>query len=59
MSNNNNEAIISKVRELENKKVTFVTFDNVTKFLSLCNVLNIVAFGGAFATDMSGQWFYI
>lgn len=51
-------ATIEKVKELETKGQTFVTFANVLTFLRLCDVLGIVVFGGAFASDMSGQWFY-
>lgn len=50
--------LISKIKEMEAKGQTFVTFENVCAFLHLCNVLGVVAFGGAFADDMSGQWFY-
>lgn len=51
-------SIIEKVKELEAKGQTFVTFDGVCLFLHLCNVLGVLTFGGAFADDMSGQWFY-
>lgn len=50
--------VIEKVKELEAKGQTFVTFDSVCLFLHLCNVLGVLTFGGAFADDMSGQWFY-
>lgn len=50
--------VIEKVKELDAKGQTFVTFDSVCLFLHLCNVLGVISFGGAFADDMSGQWFY-
>lgn len=50
--------VIEKVKELDAKGQTFVRFENVCLFLRLCNVLGVIAFGGAFADDMSGQWFY-
>ena len=50
---------INNVKELESKKVTFVKFADVCKFMGLCHVLGIVASGGAFDAEMTGQWFYI
>lgn len=50
--------VIEKVKELDAKGQTFVSFENVCLFLHLCNVLGVLTFGGAFADDMSGQWFY-
>lgn len=49
---------IEKVKELENNKQTFVGFDMVCQFLRVCEAVGVVACGGAFANDMSGQWFY-
>ena len=51
--------VLEKVRELQDKKMTFVPFVDVCKFLQVCEILNVVVCGGAFATDMSGQWFYL
>lgn len=50
---------IKNVKELESKKVTFVKFADVCKFMGLCHVLGIVASGGAFDAEMTGQWFYL
>lgn len=47
------------VKELDAKGMTFVPFDNVLQFCELCKVLGIIVCGGAFARDMSGQWFYV
>ena len=50
---------IKNVHELNEKKITFVSFENVVKFLQVCSVLGIVCCGGAFDKEMSGQWFYV
>lgn len=50
---------INNVKELESKKVTFVKFADVCKFLGLCGVLGIVVNGGAFDDALTGQWFYL
>ena len=44
---------------LNEKKITFVGFDNVVRFLQLCTVLGITCYGGAFDNAMTGQWFYV
>lgn len=51
--------VLEIIRVLQDKKMAFVPFADVCKFLQLCEVLGVVACGGAFATDMSGQWFYL
>lgn len=53
------QAIVAKVHELEEKKITFIRFADVLSFLAICEAVGIVAFGGAFASDMTGQYFYI
>lgn len=53
------QAIVAKVHELEEKKITFISFADVTTFLMICETIGVVAFGGAFASDMTGQYFYI
>lgn len=50
---------IKNVRELNEKKITFVSFDNVVKFLQVCSALGIVCCGGAFDNAMTGRWFYV
>ena len=55
----NMQAIVNKVRELEEKKQTFVTFVDLSAFLLLCEAFKVTVFGGAFSHDMTGQWFYI
>ena len=50
---------IKNVQELNEKKITFVSFDNVVRFLQVCSALGIVCFGGAFDNAMTGQWFYV
>ena len=57
-NNNNSSAILASARELESKKMTFVKFENVLKFLEVCAAIGIACYGGAFASDMTGQWFY-
>ena len=49
---------IKNVEELNEKKITFVSFANVVRFLQLCTVLGITCYGGAFDNTMTGQWFY-
>lgn len=53
------EQLVISAREMECKGQTFIKFADVVRFLQLCDVIGLVACGGAFATDMSGQWFYI
>ena len=53
------EQLVASAREMESKGMTFIKFCDVDKFLLVCDVIGLVACGGAFATDMSGQWFYI
>ena len=52
-------AAIEKVRELDAKGMVFVPMDIAMQFCALCEVLGIIVCGGAFARDMSGQWFYV
>jgi len=53
------EQLVASAREMECKGQTFIKFADVVRFLQVCDVIGLVACGGAFATDMSGQWFYI
>ena len=53
------EQLVASVREMESKGQTFIKFADVVRFLQVCDVIGLVACGGAFATDMSGQWFYV
>lgn len=55
----NAKKMLGKVRELEAKGQTFVSFADVCAFELVCRTVGTVACGGAFANDMSGQWFYI
>lgn len=50
---------IKNIQELNEKKITFVGFDNVVKFLRVCTAVGIVCYGGAFDNAMTGQWFYV
>lgn len=50
--------IIDNVKEIERKKLTFVSLEDVCKFLALCAVLGIACYGGAFDHAFTGQWFY-
>lgn len=50
--------IFDAVLRLDKDGSTFVSFADVDKFTSVCEAVGIVACGGAFATDMSGQYFY-
>ena len=53
------EQLVASAREMESNGMTFIKFCDVDKFLLVCEIIGLVACGGAFATDMSGQWFYI
>lgn len=53
------EQLLASAREMECKGQTFIKFADVVRFLQVCEIIGLVACGGAFATDMSGQWFYI
>ena len=53
------KSIVERVHELEEKGQTFVAFVDVTAFLLLCKAVGILANGGAFSSDMTGQYFYI
>jgi hypothetical protein len=53
------EKLVASAREMESKGMTFIKFCDVDKFLLVCEIIGLVACGGAFATDMSGQWFYV
>ena len=53
------EQLVQSAREMESKGQTFVRFEDVCRFLQVCEVIGLVACGGAFALDMSGQWFYV
>lgn len=50
---------IKNVQELNEKKITFVSFKNVVRFLQICSVVGVVCYGGAFDSNMTGQWFYV
>lgn len=50
--------VVSNFKDVQGGKTTFVRFENVTKFLIVCAAEGITVFGGAFAHDMSGQWYY-
>ena len=53
------EQLLASAREMERNGMTFVRFCDIDRFLLICNVIGVVCFGGAFASDMSGQYFYI
>lgn len=53
------KSLVELVHELEENGQTFVTFVDVTAFLLLCKAVGILANGGAFSSDMKGQYFYI
>jgi hypothetical protein len=53
------QGIVDRVHELEEKGQTFVAFVDVTTFLLLCQAAGILTYGGAFSSDMTGQYFYI
>ena len=53
------QSIVERVHELEEKGQTFVDFVDVAAFLLLCKTVGIFANGGAFSSDMKGQYFYI
>ena len=60
MTNTNKiQSIVERVHELEEKGQTFVDLVDVTAFLLLCKTVGIFANGGAFSSDMKGQYFYI
>ena len=53
------KSLVERVHELEENGQTFVAFVDVTAFLLLCEAVGILANGGAFSSDMTGQYFYI
>lgn len=53
------KSLVERVHELEENGQTFVAFVDVTAFLFLCKAVGILANGGAFSSDMTGQYFYI
>ena len=53
------QSLVERVHELEENGQTFVDFVDVTAFLLLCKAVGILANGGAFSSDMTGQYFYI
>lgn len=53
------KSLVELVHELEENGHTFVAFVDVTAFLLLCKAVGILANGGAFSSDMTGQYFYI
>ena len=53
------QSLVERVHELEEKCQTFVSFVDVTRFLLLCQAAGILAYGGAFSRDMTGQYFYV
>lgn len=53
------KSLVERVNELEENGQTFVAFVDVTAFLLLCKAVGILANGGAFSSDMTGQYFYI
>ena len=50
--------VVSNFKDVQGGKTTFVRFENVTNFLIVCAAAGITVCGGAFAADMSGQWYY-
>lgn len=48
---------MKEVRELIERKLTFVKYENLDAFLNECHECGVIAFGGAAASD--GQFFYI
>ena len=50
--------MVQNFLDIQDGKTTFVKFENVTQFLIVCAAEGITVFGGAFAADMSGQWYY-
>ena len=53
------KSLVERVHELEENGQTFVAFVDVTAFLLLCKAVGILANGGAFSSEMTGQYFYI
>ena len=53
------QSLVERVHELEENGQTFIAFVDVTAFLLLCKAVGILASGGAFSSDMTGQYFYI
>ena len=53
------KSLVERVHELEENGQTFVAFVDVTAFLLLCKAVGILANGGSFSSDMTGQYFYI
>ena len=53
------QSLVERVHELEENGQTFVAFVDVTAFLLLCKAVGILVNGGAFSSDMTGQYFYI
>ena len=53
------QSLVERVYELEENGQTFVAFVDVTAFLLLCEAVGILVNGGAFSSDMKGQYFYI
>lgn len=53
------QSLVERVHELEENGHTFITLVDVTAFLLLCKAVGILANGGAFSSDMTGQYFYI
>ena len=51
--------VVKNFKDVQGGKTTFVRFENVTNFLIVCAAAGITVWGGAFAHDMSGQWFYV
>lgn len=50
--------IFAAVERLERDSQVVVSFDDIDLFLSVCDAVGITACGGAFLSDMSGQYFY-
>lgn len=50
--------MVQNFLDIQDGKTTFVKFEDVTKILLMCAAAGITVCGGAFAHDMSGQWFY-
>lgn len=48
---------MKEVNELIERKLTFVKYANLDKFLIECRKRGVIAFGGA--ADSDGQFFYI
>lgn len=51
--------IFNDVLTVESKGQVFIPFSDVDVFTSVCDAFGLVVCGGAFLSDMSGQYFYL